>query len=75
MSDAIESMRDHGNLRRLLRARYGKPCPECQTKLPRAHPSILLPQQTCRIHHYRDQRPDLTQEDYDALGDEWGDEE
>ena len=38
-------------------------CPVCVAKLPKAHPSILLPQQVCKIHGFRDPRPRLTQGD------------
>jgi hypothetical protein len=64
MSEMVEifgAMKDH---KRLLRAKYGIPCPECQRLLPKAHPSILLPQQVCRIHKYRDQRTKLTEEQW-----------
>ena len=64
MSEMVEifgAMKDHKNR---LRAKYGIPCPECQRLLPKAHPSILLPQQVCRIHKYRDQRPELTEEQW-----------
>ncbi|WP_449103590.1 hypothetical protein [Pseudomonas veronii] len=64
MSDVAEmhgAIKDH---KKRLRATYGVPCPECQRLLPRANPSILLPQQTCRIHRYKDQRPDLTDEQW-----------
>lgn len=59
MGDVFNAMRDH---RKALRRAYGVPCPECQRKLPRAQPSILLPQQRCKIHGYRDPRPALTEE-------------
>lgn len=64
MSEMVEifgAMKDH---KKRLRAKYGIPCPECQRLLPKAHPSILLPQQACRIHKYRDQRPELTEEQW-----------
>ena len=38
------------------KAKFGVPCPECVTKLPKAGPTILLPQQRCRIHGYVDRR-------------------
>ena len=31
--------------------------PRCKVVRPRAHPSILLPQQRCRVDGYRDPRP------------------
>ena len=61
MADVFGAMKDH---RRQLRAKYGEPCPECKRLLPKAHPSILLPQQMCRIHKYRDPRPELTNEQW-----------
>jgi hypothetical protein len=64
MSDFAEmhqGLKDH---KKQLRAKYGIPCPECQRLLPRANPSILLPQQTCRIHRHKDQRPDLTDQQW-----------
>lgn len=59
MSDTIDAFRDMKELRKLERQRFGVPCPECQRRLPRAHPKILQPGQTCRAHkpHYRDNRP------------------
>jgi hypothetical protein len=56
MSDMGDMYREMREERRELRARLGKPCPICVEKLPKANPSILLPQQICRIHHYRDPR-------------------
>lgn len=41
---------------RRLRIKYGQPCPKCIELLPKAHPSILLPGQMCKIHKYRDPR-------------------
>lgn len=64
MSDVAEmyqGMRDH---KKRLRAKYGEPCPECVRLLPRASPTILLPQQRCRIHGYRDPREELTDQEY-----------
>jgi hypothetical protein len=54
VGDTFNALRD---AKRAIRDKYGAPCPECRAKLPRAHPSILLPQQVCRIHGYRDPRP------------------
>lgn len=57
--------------RKKLREAFGKPCPECVRLLAKASPSILLPQQVCRIHRYRDPRPRLTNEDREAAGCEF----
>jgi len=55
MAEVFGAMRD---MRKHLRAKYGVPCPVCKQKLPKAHPTILLPQQRCRMHGYRDERPE-----------------
>lgn len=62
MSDAIDGFRDLKDLRAAERKALGIPCPECQRRLPRAHPKILQPGQLCRAHkpHYRDTRPEPT---------------
>lgn len=57
MGDVGDTFRAFKDARREARAKHGVPCPVCQRKLPKAHPSILLPQQACRIHGYRDPRP------------------
>lgn len=67
MSEVAEMYQGMRDFKKLLRATYGKPCPECQRLLPRANPTILLPQQRCRIHKWRDPRPELTQSEYDVL--------
>lgn len=57
MSDYGDQCRDLKEAKRRVRAKHGVPCPECVKKLPRANPTLLLPQQTCKIHKYRDPRP------------------
>lgn len=61
-SDYGDMCRELREERKELRAKYGKPCPDCQRLLPKAHPTILLPQQRCKIHNYRDPRPRITPE-------------
>lgn len=56
MSDYGDQCRELREARRRVRHKHGVPCPECIRLLPRANPSILLPQQTCRIHKYKDPR-------------------
>jgi len=67
MSECAEMLGAIKDMRKALRAKYGLDCPVCIEKLPRANPSILLPRQLCRIHKYRDPRPELTQSDYDKV--------
>lgn len=62
MSDAIDYWRGAGDLRKARRAAFGVNCPQCAKVRPRAHPSILLPQQRCKVDGYRDPRPYLTDE-------------
>jgi len=67
VSEVGEMYSDIREFQRQLRAKYGLPCPECVRLLPRAHPTILLPQRTCRIHRYRDPRPEsLMDGEYEA---------
>lgn len=40
------------------RATLGVNCPRCAIVRPKAHPSILLPGQRCKVDGYRDPRPD-----------------
>ena len=59
MSDMGDVFRALKEDRRALRESYGVPCPVCVDKLPKANPSILLPQQVCKIHDFRDLRSKL----------------
>ncbi len=64
MSETVELYRAMGDHKKRLRAKYGVNCPECAKKRPKAHPSILLPQQRCRVDGYRDPRDELTDQQY-----------
>ena len=66
MSDAVETYRAMDDHRKAVRRTYGVNCPQCAVKRPRAHPTILLPQQRCRVDGYRDPRPELTNEQWSA---------
>jgi hypothetical protein len=63
-SDYGDLCRDIRDARREARAKYGAPCPECVRLLPKACPTILLPQQRCKIHGYRDPRPRTEETQY-----------
>ncbi|MGE4307331.1 MAG: hypothetical protein AB7E24_25265 [Novosphingobium sp.] len=67
MSDTVDMYRDLKDLRKEKRRVFGVPCPMCREKQPNRNPTILLPQQRCRVDGYRDPRPELTQADYDKL--------
>lgn len=56
-SDYGDFCRATRELRRERRAKLGVTCPKCPTVRPKAHPSILLPRQKCRVCGYRDPRP------------------
>ncbi|MBR8083106.1 hypothetical protein KDX23_10155 [Burkholderia vietnamiensis] len=67
MSEAVEIWKAMGDHRKALRAKYGVPCPRCAQVRPKAHPSILLPQQRCRVDGYVYPRPELTDEQWSAV--------
>ena len=46
----------------MLRGRYGKQCPKCRLIRPKSCPTILLPQQKCKVDGYRDPRPRIEEE-------------
>lgn len=60
MGDVFNSLKD---MRKDRRAKYGIPCPTCTTKFPKANPTIMLPQQRCKVCGYRDSRPRLSFEE------------
>lgn len=62
MGDVGEMFKALRDERRALRAKYGISCPKCRTARPKAQPSILLPQQRCKVDGFRDPRPRLTDE-------------
>lgn len=56
MGDMGDYFREHREHMKQLRRLRGIECPRCQEKRPKAHPSILLPGQKCRLDGYRDPR-------------------
>ena len=64
MGDMYRAMRDE---KKRLRAKHGVDCPECKKLRPKAFPSVLLPQQKCRVDGYRDPRPRLTPEEESSV--------
>lgn len=53
MGELFNAMREQ---RKELRARLGVSCPGCNIKESKRTPSILLPQQRCKVCGYRDPR-------------------
>lgn len=66
MSDTADTYQAMANHKKRLRATYGVLCPECKVKRPKAHATILLPQQRCKVDGYRDPRAELTDQQWSA---------
>lgn len=63
MSDMVDMYRDVRAMRKARRDKFGVPCPRCKEKRPKAEPSILLPNQACKVDGYLDPRTErLTDE-------------
>ena len=56
MADDFRALKEH---RREQRKTYGVDCPNCRKVQPKRIPTILLPQQRCRVCGYRDPRPSI----------------
>lgn len=67
MSDTIDDYKAMDAHRKALRVKYGINCPRCAEKRPKAHATILMPQQRCRVDGYVDPRPDLTDEEWASV--------
>ena len=63
MSDTIDGYKALADHRKAVRKKFGVNCPECAKKRPKAHPTILLPRQRCRVDGYVDPRPELTNDE------------
>jgi hypothetical protein len=57
MGDMADVFNDLKARRRKLRAKLGVECPRCRQLQPKRNPSILLPQQRCKVDGYVDPRP------------------
>jgi hypothetical protein len=66
MSDAIDDLRAMGDIRKAMRKEFGVNCPQCAIKRPKAHPTILLHGQRCRVDGYRDPRPEPSNDEVNA---------
>jgi hypothetical protein len=63
MGDMGDYWRETKDATKALRAMFGVECTMCKTKQPKRTPTILLPQQRCKVDGYRDARPRLTDSD------------
>ncbi len=59
VGDTFRELREH---RRALRDAYGVDCPGCRKVQPKRTPTVMLPQQRCKVCGYRDPRPRLSDE-------------
>lgn len=57
MGDMGDYFNDLKDSRKAMRAAFGVNCPQCLIVRPKAHPTILLPGQRCKVDGYRDPRP------------------
>ena len=53
--------------RAAMRHKYGVNCPACAVMRPHTNPSILLPQQQCKVDRYVDPRLKLTNEQWSGI--------
>ena len=56
MSDYGDFCREQREWKRKRKKELGKSCPHCNDIQPKRIPSILLPQQTCKVCGYKDTR-------------------
>lgn len=56
MGDMIDMYRDLKEEKREMRLALGVDCPMCRVKQPKRTPTILMPQQRCKVDGYRDPR-------------------
>ena len=61
----IDMYRDLKDWTREKRAALGVDCPNCRLKQPKRTPTILLPQQRCRVDGYRDPRSESLIRDWE----------
>lgn len=67
MSDTIDDYKAIKHHAKALRAKYGVTCPQCKVLRPKAHPSVLMPQQRCKVDGYADPRNPLTNEQWSKV--------
>jgi len=56
MSEYGEMCRDIREANREAKALFGIPCEGCKKKLPKAEPTIMMPQRKCKVCGYQDYR-------------------
>lgn len=67
MSDTMDDYQAMADHRKAVRAKFGVNCPRCRQVRPKCHPTILLPQQRCKVDGYLDPRPSLTNEQHQSV--------
>lgn len=68
VGDTFNAMRDE---RKALRWKFGIECPTCRASRPRAHATIMLPRQRCKVCGYVDRRDRLTDDQREAACEEY----
>lgn len=64
MSDYGDLCRDIRESKKEARRLHGVECPACKVHRPKAQPSILLPNQKCKVDGYRDPRKRTQENEY-----------
>lgn len=62
----IDMYRDLKAHRREMREALGVGCPMCRVKQPKRTPTVLLPQQRCKVDGYRDPRTERVIDEWHA---------
>ena len=60
MGDTGDDYRAWKEAKRRYRKEHGVLCEDCIRLLPKAHPSILLPGQKCRMHPFKAPKKEVT---------------
>ena len=63
MGDVGDAFKEFNDQKKSAKLKYGIECPECKRLQPKRCPTVLLPQQRCKVDGYRDPRPRLTDEE------------
>lgn len=57
MSEYAELCRDMRDHKRKVKGEFGVLCEGCKIARPKAHPTIMLPKQKCKVCGHKDNRP------------------
>lgn len=71
MGDVGDDFREVREYQQALRDAHGVDCPGCRRKQPKRIPTVMLPQQRCKVCGYRDPRARLTDEQCATAAQQW----